>query len=203
MAIRLGSAFLLATAITMGLFFLMQSLISQDPRAGKARKNTVIEFVRVKRDSQIQEKERKLPDKPKKEEPPPPPDLDFSAPDNTASESMSIAASGIGDVGVDMAGAGVGIASADSDVAPLVRVLPVYPARAQERGIEGYVVVEFTIAEDGTVKNATVRESQPSKIFDRAALRAIRKWKYKPKVEDGVAVERTGIRVRMPFELEK
>ena len=74
----------------------MQSLISQDPRAGKARKNTVIEFVRVKRESAIQEKERKLPDKPKKEEPPPPPDLDFSAPDQSAGESMSIAASSTG-----------------------------------------------------------------------------------------------------------
>jgi protein TonB len=93
--------------------------------------------------------------------------------------------------------------SADSDVAPIVRVLPVYPARAQERGIEGYVIVEFTIAADGTVKDAFVLESEPSKIFDRAALRAIRKWKYKPKVEDGVAMERSGNRIRLPFELEK
>ena len=115
---------------------------------------------------------------------------------------MSIAASGV-DMGVSLGGPGVGVASADSDVAPLVRVPPVYPARAQERGIEGYVVVEFTIAEDGTVKDAIVLESQPSKIFDRAALRAIRKWKYKPKVEDGIAMERPGNRIRIPFELEK
>ena len=203
MAIRSVSAFLLATAITMGLFFLMQSLISQDPRVDEGRKNKVIEFVRVKRDSMTQEKERKLPDKPKKEEPPPPPQLDFSAPDDSAGETMSIAASGI-DAGVSLgSGMGAGLATADSDVAPLVRVLPVYPARAQERGIEGYVVVEFTIAADGTVKDPIVLASEPSKIFDRAALRAIRKWKYKPKVEDGVAVERPGVQVRMPFELEK
>jgi len=203
MAIRSVSAFLLATAITMGLFFLMQSLISQDPRVDEGRKNKVIEFVRVKRDSMTQEKERKLPDKPKKEEPPPPPQLDFSAPDDSTGETMSIAASGI-DAGVSLgSGMGAGLATADSDVAPLVRVLPVYPARAQERGIEGFVVVEFTIAADGTVKDPMVLASEPSKIFDRAALRAIRKWKYKPKVEDGVAVERPGVQVRMPFELEK
>ncbi len=203
MAIRSVSAFLLATAITMGLFFLMQSLISQDPRVDEGRKNKVIEFVRVKRDSMTQEKERKLPDKPKKEEPPPPPQLDFSAPDDSTGETMSIAASGI-DAGVSLgSGMGAGLATADSDVAPLVRVLPVYPARAQERGIEGFVVVEFTIAADGTVKDPIVLASEPSKIFDRAALRAIRKWKYKPKVEDGVAVERPGVQVRMPFELEK
>jgi len=203
MALRIGSAFVLALAITMGLFFLMQSLISQDAKFGEARKNKAIDFVRVRHDSAIQEKERKLPDKPKKEEPPPPPDLDFSAPENSTGETMSIAASGV-DLGVSMAGGtGIGVASADSDVAPLVRVLPVYPARAQERGIEGYVIVEFSIAPDGTVKDAVVLESEPAKIFDRAALRAIAKWKYKPKVEDGVAVERTGIKVRMPFELEK
>lgn len=203
MALRIGSSFLLALAITMGLFFLMQSLISQDARLGDTRKNKVIEFVRVRRDSAIQEKERELPDKPKKEEPPPPPELDFSAPDTATGETMSIAASGV-DLGVNMsAGTGIGVASADSDVAPLVRVLPVYPARAQERGIEGYVIVEFSIAPDGTVKDAVVLESEPAKIFDRAALRAIAKWKYKPKIEDGVAVERAGIRVRMPFELEK
>jgi protein TonB len=203
MALRIGSSFILALAITMGLFFLMQSLISQDARLGKTSKNKVIEFVRVKQDSAIQEKQRELPDKPKKEEPPPPPDLDFSAPEDATGETMSIAASSV-DLGVSMAGGtGIGVASADSDVAPLVRVLPVYPARAQERGIEGYVIVEFSIGPDGTVKDATVLESEPASIFDRAALRAIRKWKYKPKVEDGVAVMRTGIKVRMPFELEK
>ncbi len=203
MAIRSVSAFLLATAITMGLFFLMQSLISQDPNVGKKRKHKSIEFVRVKRESTLQEKERKLPDKPKKEEPPPPPQLDFSTPDEASGETMSIAASGI-DAGVNLgSGLGTGLAVADSDVAPMVRVLPQYPARAQERGIEGYVIVEFTIAMDGTVKDPIVLESQPSKIFDRAALRAIRKWKYKPKVEDGQAVERPGVRVKLPFELEK
>jgi protein TonB len=203
MALRSVSAFLVATAITMGLFFLMQSLISQDARVGESRKNKVIEFVRVKRESTIQEKERKLPDKPKKEEPPPPPQLDFSTPDQSAGETMSIASSGLDaavNLGTGMSG---GFATADSDVAPLVRVLPVYPARAQERGIEGYVIVEFTISVEGLVKDAVVLESEPSKIFDRAALRAIRKWKYKPKVEDGQAVERPGVRVRMPFELEK
>ena len=203
MLLRVGSAFVLALGITMGLFFLMQSLISQDARLGNSRKNKVIEFVRIKRDSSIQEKERKLPDKPKKEEPPPPPDLDFSAPDQSSGETMSIASSSI-DLGVNMAGgSGIGVASADSDVAPLVRVLPQYPARAQERGIEGFVIVEFTIAADGNVKDAMVIVSEPSKIFDRAALRAIRKWKYKPKVEDGQAMERPGVKVRMPFELEK
>ncbi len=202
MAIRSVSAFLLAMGITMGLFFLMQSLISQDPSVGEKRKNKSIEFVRIKRESTLQEKERKLPDKPKKEEPPPPPQLDFSTPDDAAGETMSIAASGI-DTGVSLGTGMGGLATADSDVAPMVRVLPQYPARAQERGIEGYVIVEFTIAVDGTVKDAIVLDSQPSKIFDRAALRAIRKWKYKPKVEDGQAVERSGVRVRMPFELEK
>ena len=86
---------------------------------------------------------------------------------------------------------------------PLVRVPPQYPIRATERAIDAYVVVEFTIAPNGTVKDPKVVDSKPARIFDRAALRAVKKWKYKPKVVDGVAVERTGIQIRFPFELDE
>jgi protein TonB len=75
--------------------------------------------------------------------------------------------------------------------------------RASERGIEGWVEVEFTISKTGTVKNPVVMNSHPSSIFDRSALKAIRKWKYNPKIEDGEAVERSGVKVRLKFELNQ
>jgi protein TonB len=90
----------------------------------------------------------------------------------------------------------------DSDIIPLVRVLPQYPPRAMSQGIEGWVLVEFTISAAGTVKDPVIIDSYPSSIFNRSMLRAIRKWKYKAKIVDGVAVERTGVRVRQNFELE-
>ncbi len=64
------------------------------------------------------------------------------------------------------------------------------------------MIVEFTITAAGTVKDPVILEAYPSSIFNRAMLRAIVKWKYKPKIVDGVAVERTGVRVRQNFELE-
>ncbi len=115
---------------------------------------------------------------------------------------MSWSRSSSADSGTWQAVPTLGGAPSDSDVIPLVRVLPQYPPRAASRGIEGWVIVEFTISAAGTVKDPVVVDSHPSAIFNRAMLRAIRKWKYKPKIVDGVAVERIGVRVRQNFELE-
>ena len=89
-----------------------------------------------------------------------------------------------------------------SDIIPLVRVNPQYPMRAAQRGIEGWVEVEFTITPAGTVSDPVVIGAKPKGMFNRAALRAIRKWKYNPRMENGVAVERPGVKVRLTFELE-
>lgn len=105
------------------------------------------------------------------------------------------------DVDVDVGGTDVAIAASDTDVVPIVRVNPQYPLRASERGIEGWVIVEFTISKLGTVKDPKVLQSHPSSIFDRSALKAIRKWKYNPKIEDGEPVERPGVKVRLTFDL--
>jgi protein TonB len=105
------------------------------------------------------------------------------------------------DVDVDVGGASFAIAASDTDIVPIVRVNPQYPLRASERGIEGWVEVIFTISKLGTVKDPRVLNSHPSSIFDRAALKAIRKWKYNPKIEDGEPVERPGVKVRLKFEL--
>jgi protein TonB len=141
-----------------------------------------------------------MPDKTEPEEPPPPPDLSM-AKSNKPSQDMAEMAFAI-DVDVDMGGTNIAIAASDSDVVPIVRVNPQYPLRASERGIEGWVEVVFTISKLGTVKDPAVLNSHPSSIFDRASLKAIRKWKYNPKIEDGEPVERPGVKVRLKFELD-
>ena len=85
---------------------------------------------------------------------------------------------------------------------PLVRIEPEYPINARQNGIEGWAVVEFTISAAGTVKNAVVIASEPGTVFDRAALSAVTKWKYNPKIVDGRPVERSGQRVRFDFEMD-
>jgi protein TonB len=193
------TAALLAICVTFGLFYLMQALIlGKDLKLGEAG-GTMIDFVRLKKDSELETKKRKMPDKKEPDEPPPPPDLSM-AKSNKPSQDMGDMAFAI-DVDVDVGGTSIAIAASDSDVVPIVRVTPQYPLRASERGIEGWVEVEFTISKLGTVKNPMVMNSHPSSIFDRSALKAIRKWKYNPKIEDGEPVERSGVKVRLKFDL--
>ena len=60
----------------------------------------------------------------------------------------------------------------------------------------------FTITAVGTVIDVVVTSSHPGTVFDRAAVRAVSKWKYTPKVENGAAVERPGVRQRLKFDLD-
>jgi protein TonB len=159
--------------------------------------------VRLKRDTTPEQKKREKPKREKPDQQPPPPDIDMSqnlspgdavgaiVPDVDLSHSLESATS------LSTGG------DADRDVVPLVRVDPTYPPRAKQRGIEGYVVVEFTITPVGTVADARVLTAEPAFVFDRAALRAVRKYRYNPKVENGVAVARRGIKLRLSFVLPK
>ncbi len=202
MGIRYTIAGVIAAVVTFGIFFVMQALISaeREPPLDEAR-GRIIDFVRLKKESDLQLKKRQLPEKREQPEPPPPPDMDFSKSHKPSSNLAAV--SPAFDPDLDLAGGPyLGAAPSDTDAIPLVRVNPSYPISANERGIEGWVWVEFTISAAGTVKNPRVRESEPGSVFDRAALRAIAKWKYRPKMEDGKAVERPGVAVKLTFELK-
>jgi TonB family protein len=91
------------------------------------------------------------------------------------------------------------------DAATLARdkyVAPRYPDAAQRRGISGWVELEFTVAADGTVKDASVFRAEPVGTFDDAALRAVSQWRYRPIVRNGQGVEQRA-RLRMRFALEQ
>ena len=94
-----------------------------------------------------------------------------------------------------------GMNIAEGDYLPIVRVAPVYPARALSRGLEGFVDLSFTVTTTGTVKDPIVLQSTSS-LFERAAIRAMLKFKYKPRVVDGVPVEVPGVKTRISFQLE-
>ena len=196
-------AALVALSVTFGLFYFMQYLISMGmDRGADIKKGRVIEFVRLKRDTDLMTRKRELPKKEKPPEPPPPPELQMSQANAPDADTMAIAAPSL-DAGVDLGGGpNLGVGASDSDSVPLVRVPPQYPIRASERGIEGWVVLQFTITETGTVRNPSVVDSKPKRIFDRSAIQAIRKWKYRPRVIDGVAVERTE-EVKLTFDLDE
>ena len=97
----------------------------------------------------------------------------------------------------------LGAGGGDTDVVPLVRVDPEYPPRAKQRRIEGWVDIEFTIGPAGTIQNAKIIGANPRAVFEQAALRAVRRWRYSPKVVDGKAVAQPGVQVRVRFELDR
>jgi TonB family protein len=87
-----------------------------------------------------------------------------------------------------------------SDPVAVTRVAPVYPPKAEKLSLEGWVVVVFTVAADGSVKDAKVREST-SNLFDEAAVSAVSQWRYKPiTTKKGVATERPGVSVIITFK---
>ena len=79
---------------------------------------------------------------------------------------------------------------------------PTYPARAQERGTEGWVDLEFTVTRDGTTKDAVVRAAEPASVFDRSALEAVKRWRYEPRVVGGNVVEQR-VETRLRFRLSE
>ena len=91
---------------------------------------------------------------------------------------------------------------ADGSYVPIFQVPPQYPRRAAERGIEGCVLLEYTVTPLGAVSEPVVVQAHPPGIFDRASTRAALRYKYKPLIRDGVAVAVEGVRQRITFILE-
>ena len=186
--------------VTLSLLFVMQLLIATGKGAlTTPRERAKLDFVRVKRNENINTQDL-TPEKPPKppETPPetPPQDMDNIDPD---APTIDIARPTI-TTNTDIGGPG-GMNIAEGDYLPIVRVAPVYPSRALSRGLEGFVDMSFTVTASGTVKDPIVLQSTSS-LFERAATRAVLKFKYKPRVVDGVPVEVVGVKTRITFELE-
>ena len=90
-----------------------------------------------------------------------------------------------------------------SDLVPLVRIQPTYPQRAMERGVEGWVVLRFDVDMYGTVTNAVIEEEQPAGYFSRSALKAISKFRFKPRMVNGQAYDSVGERYKLSYTLSE
>ena len=84
---------------------------------------------------------------------------------------------------------------------PLVKVAPIYPSFALERNLQGHVLLEFAVTATGAVRDPVVVEAEPPGVFDHAAINAVSRFRYKPKVVEGEVVEVTGVRNRIVFEV--
>lgn len=198
---RFFYALLAAAAMTIGLYYLMQSLITGGEGAfSEPPRGSVLDFVRVKQQEQVQQKERKPERPPEPKEPPP------EMPQPQMSESVDDSASTAMDFSADISSAadlgnGLSLQSSDGEYLPIVKVQAMYPRRALQRGIEGYVLVEFTVTPQGSVTNPHVVKAEPEGIFEQAAMDAVLKFKYKPRVVNGEPVAVEGVQNRITFEM--
>ena len=199
MALRLPIAIVIGCLISLLLLWVMQALVSVEGKLGKESAGFSADFVRLRRDTEPETQKRKPPKKEKPEQPPPPPIISAQTSPLQQGDAMAGIAPEIATVDASSL---VGGGGSDRDIVPLVRIEPDYPANARERGIEGWVVVKFTVSKIGSVEDAAVVSAHPGRIFDRSALRAVRKWRYNPRIENGKAIARPGVQVRLDFYMD-
>ncbi len=200
MIIRYALSIVIGVVVTLSLLFVMQLLIASGKAAlTEPRARAQLDFVRVRRNENLNVEDF-TPDKP-----PPPPEVPPETPpqemDNVDpnAPTINIAPPSVS-ADTNIGGPG-GMNIAEGDYLPIVRVAPVYPARALSRGLVGYVDMSFTVTMAGTVRDPIVMYSTSS-LFERAATRAVLKFKYKPRVVDGVPVDVAGVKTRISFQIE-
>tara|TARA_R110002073_G_scaffold260303_2_gene423221 strand:- start:115 stop:759 length:645 start_codon:yes stop_codon:yes gene_type:complete len=195
-----------AAVIGLTLFTLMQLMIAADTILEKPDPSrTYLNFVRVEQNDDVRTKDRQLQEPPPPEAPPETPDLSNQMTNLNPNLNMNMPSIGIpinsGDgpfLGAVQQGGGM--AGFDTDVIPVVRVPPTYPRNARSAQIQGSVTMAVTIRPDGTVSDVSVLESDPPRLFDQAAVDAMRRWKFRPKVVDGNPVAQRA-RQTMEFKL--
>lgn len=200
-ALRILVAVPFALTISLALFLLMHQLIAAGRRAETGHGPAVgVRFGKVVIPDEIVTRSRRKPEQPPPpRKPPPPPRLRVSgishAPPLPLLDLPRLDVPLVGGEGLFIGNFQQMDRAAEGDVVPVVVIRPLYPREAALAGIEGWVKVEFTITETGTVEDPLVVESQPPRVFDREAIRAILKWKFKPRVVEGTAVDRRATQV--------
>jgi protein TonB len=186
---KLVVAFLCSIFVTGSIFAVMNTMVSSDGEGNVQQgSQTVIDFVRLKQDSEsrVKEREKKEPPKPKK--PPIPPQQ--TAQQNTPMKQIAMRMPNISpDLSLAnkslLGDAQVGMGFGDGDVIPLVRMPAQYPNKAKRRNIEGYVKARLEVNAQGTVDSVEIVEAKPRGVFERSAIRALYKYKFKPQMIDG------------------
>lgn len=183
--------------VALALFLLMNTLISGGRgQQGAATAGQIVDLIRVQEDEIVQTKKRVRPKKPPPpKDPPPPPKLKVSSEAKPQKNPMrldlpKIDVSGAGGGGPFIGKWEPGDPAAEGEAVPIVRIDPQYPREALMDGTEGYVRFRVLIGPDGSVMDVEVVEAAPGRLFVRNATRAVRRWKFKPRIVDGVAVER-------------
>jgi len=188
---------LVAVPVALGLLFLMQALIDREYQQEDIKNRKIADIVVPEREIDINVKETKPEKVEDPEEPPPemePMEVDFDTDLNVANIAPGAS--------VDVSISSSGMAAGDGEYLPIVKVAPIYPRRAQTRGITGYCIVEYTVTKSGSIRDPRPVDCEPSGVFERASVKAAEKFKYKPRVVDGEPIEVAGVQNKFTYELE-
>ncbi len=201
-AARYGFGALVGAVVAISLLWVMQYLIATGKDVISDRQKVhFMDFVRVEKDQSVERKTRKPKKPPAPEEQPP--DMPQPQQDqvNPQAESIYVAPVGIGGGDMDIASS-FGLEASDGEYLPIVKVAPIYPRRAQSRGVEGYCTIEYTVTKNGTTTNPRVVDCSSS-LFEKASIEAALKFKYKPRVINGEAIDVPGVRNRFTYVLDQ
>ncbi|MEY3005811.1 MAG: hypothetical protein RI942_153 [Pseudomonadota bacterium] len=196
--VRVIIAALVAVPVAVGLFFVMQSLIDREYEQEEVKSRKIADIVVPNKDIEVNVKEVK-PEKVEDPEEPPPEmqplefDMDMDV------DVVNLAPTAKVDVSINSSG----MSSGDGEYLPIVKVAPIYPRRAQTRGITGYCIVEYIVTKTGSIRDPQAVDCQPQGVFESASLKAAEKFKYKPRVVDGEPIEVAGVQNKFTYELEQ
>jgi protein TonB len=195
--VRMVISILLSIPVVVGLFLIMHSLIDSNYENPDVEDRRIADLVQPDEEIELETTTPK-PDKVDDPEEPPPEmemveldvDLDVEI-ENVAPQAKVDISIGTGTM-----------AAGDGEYLPIVKVAPIYPRRAQTRGISGYCIVEYTVTTTGAIRDPRAVDCKPSGVFDKASVKAASKFKYKPRVVDGEPIEVAGVQNKFTYELE-
>ena len=191
-------AILLAIPVVVGLFMIMHSLIDRDFENPEVENTKIAELVQPDEEIQLEATTQK-PDKAEDPEEPPP-EMEMVALDLDMNDDIENAAP---QASIDVSISSTGMSAGDGEYLPIVKVAPIYPRRAQTRGISGYCIVEYTVTTSGAIRDPKAVDCEPAGVFEKASVKASLKFKYKPRVVDGEAIEVAGVQNKFTYELEQ
>lgn len=188
---------LLSILVTLSLIVAMYALIKMDePELGDKKAFKLPKFTYVPKSEDVQTITPK-PIKPQEvQEQPDIPDVKVIPDRVDVGSDLGLGAIKVG-INRDLKG----FNSNDGEYLPIFRPSPIYPRRAAERGLCGYVDLSFTVTAAGGVRDPIVTDSSSS-MFEKSAKKAALKYKYKPRQTGGKAVDVSGVEIRVSFNME-
>ena len=186
-----------AAIVTVGLFILMMSLISDEFQPQD--KIELADFEINPRVEEVEVAQREITNVEIKqiETPPPPPQIERAKSDRPAEPVAKLEGAIPQFEAPKIDRSQFQIAVSDRDAQPLVRIPPQMPPRAEK---SGHCRVRFDVSPEGQPFNV-VATSCTQNVFERPSIRSVQKWKYNPKIQDGRPVGRTGVESKITFRL--